>query len=299
MNARIARAALAAAALLSAAAPAAAQRFDWAGQIPAGATLRVFTVNGTVTVRQAGGGQARISAVTQNAADGEIRFVTDGRAGGGDFRVCAIREGRTCTDEGIRGNDDGGWRWGRNRRGRANFTVEVPRGVLVKVTSGNGDVTVDGATATVDAGSGNGDIRVGSGAGRVRASTGNGTVSVDGARGPVNASSGNGQVTITTATGPVNASTGNGRIEVAMASLRASDDMEFSSGNGSVTLTLPGDFAANLEATTGNGGIHTDFPLQVRGRMSSHQLSGQIGGGGRRLHISTGNGSIYLRRTGS
>ena len=121
---------------------------------------------------------------------------------------------------------------------------------------------------------------------------------VEAARGPVRASSGNGRVIINAANGPVNASTGNGRIEVAIANLRGDGDMEFSSGNGSVTLTLPEDFGAELEATTGNGGIQTDFPLRVMGRMSPHRVAGTIGNGGRRLHISTGNGSIYLRRTG-
>ncbi len=291
------RAALAAAALFACAAPAAAQRsFDWNGQIPAGSTLRVFTQNGTVTVRQASGGQAHVRAVTENAAEGEIRYLTGGGSGG-DFRVCALRENATCSDQGIQSQGDRGW--GRNRRGRANFTVEVPRGVVVRVSSGNGDVAVDGATADVNAGSGNGDVRVGSGAARVHASSGNGTVLVDGARGPVNASSGNGRVVVTTASGPVSASTGNGRIEVAMSSVRAGDDMSFSSGNGDVTLTLPADFGAELEASTGSGEIESDFPMRVQGRMSAHRMAGTIGGGGRRLHISTGNGSIRLRRAGS
>lgn len=291
------RVALAAAALLACAAPAAAQRsFDWNGQIPAGSTVRVYTQNGTVTVRQASGGQAHIRAVTENAGDGEIRYLTSGGRGG-DFRVCAVREGATCTDEGIESRGDRGW--GRNRRGRANFTVEVPRGVVVRVNSGNGDVAVEGATADVHAGSGNGSVRVGSGAARVRASSGNGTVLVDGARGPVNASSGNGRVVVSTASGPVNASSGNGRIEVTMATLRAAEDMTFSSGNGDVILTLPDNFGAQLEASTGSGGIESDFPMRVQGRMSSRRMAGTIGGGGGHLRISTGNGSIRLRRAGS
>ena len=288
----LAPAALAAAVALSAA-PAQAQRgFDWSGELSPGATLRIFTVNGAVTVRASSGNAVRIHGETENASSNDpIRYVMD--RGNGGIRVCALRENSTCSDDGVQSRGDG---WHVGRRSRASFTVEVPRGVVVRAGSGNGDVIVEGATADVNASSGNGDVRVGTGAAQVRASTGNGTVLVDGARGPVNASSGNGRVAVTTASGPVSASTGNGRIEVAMSSLRGSGDMTFSSGNGSVTLTLPDDFSADVEASTGNGGIHTDFPLRVIGRMSSHHLSGTIGNGGRRLHISTGNGSITLRR---
>lgn len=293
------RAALAACALAlaAAAAPAHAQRdFDWNGEVAAGATLRVFTTSGTITVREASGRTARIHADVENAVEGEMRFLTD-RTGGG-VRVCALRQGATCTDTGLESGNDG---WGHTRRdfrGKANFTVELPRGVVLRVSSGNGAVAVTGATADVHAASGNGDVRVGAGAATVAASSGNGTVMVDGARGPVRASSGNGRVSVTTAAGPVNASTGNGRVEVAIAS-RASGDMEFSSGNGNITLTLPSDFGAQVEASTGNGGFQSDFPVQVNGRVSSHRVSGTIGRGGGRLRLSTGNGSIMLRRAGS
>jgi hypothetical protein len=294
---RSTRLALAASTLaLAAALPAraSAQRdFDWSGEIAPGATLRVFTATGTVTVRQASGGTARIHGETVNAREGEIRYVSE--RGGGGIRVCALRDGGNCSDNGIR--SERGWSW-RNQRGRANFSVEVPRGVLVQVSSGNGDVTVDGATAQVHAASGNGDVRVGAGAGQVNISTGNGTVMVDGARGPVRASSGNGRVSVSTAQGPVNASTGNGRIEVSIAS-RAVGDMEFSSGNGTVQLTLPADYSAVVDASTGNGGFQSDFPMQVQGRLSSHHFAGTIGRGGNRLRVSTGNGSIVLRRPSS
>src|SRR5215213_3665415 len=114
------RAALAAftLAVVASASPALAQRdFDWNGELAPGTTLRVFTTHGTVTVREASGRSARIHADVENAERDEIR------------------------------------RWGRNQRGKANFTVEVPRGVVVRVSSGNGDVAVGGATADVHASS--------------------------------------------------------------------------------------------------------------------------------------------------
>ncbi|HEU0055601.1 MAG TPA: DUF4097 family beta strand repeat-containing protein [Longimicrobium sp.] len=265
------------------------ESFDWSGAMDDGATLRVYAGAGEIVVREAQGRTARVHAVTRNGSGRDMEYVSD-RDGSG-VRVCALRSGDRCDDDGIRGR--GGW---RNNRAKSDFTIEVPRGVVLRLSSGNGRVTVDGATADVRAASGNGDVRVGAGAARVKASTGNGTVLVDGARGPVEASSGNGRVTISTARGPVEASTGNGNIEVRMAQLAGDGDMEFSSGNGSITLFLPDNFSAVVDASTGNGGVNTDFPIRVQGRVSRHRLQGTIGDGGRRLSASSGNGTISIRR---
>ena len=286
--------AYAAAAPRTSAGAARAQRdFDWNGEMAPGATLRVFSIEGDVTVREGSGRTARIRAVTRpGERGGEIEYVT-GRDGG-DVRVCAVRDGATCTDEGVRNRNS----WGGGRRARADFTVELPRGVALRVGTGNGEVEVGGATAGVRAASGNGDVRVGAGAERVDASSGNGAVTVDGARGPVEASTGNGRVTVSTARGPVAASSGNGNIEVRMDRLDDRGDLRFSSGNGNVTLTLPADFSAELDASSGNGRVESDFPVRVQGRVSGQRMRGTIGDGGRALRISTGNGRITLRRGG-
>lgn len=274
------------------AAPAQQRDFDWDGEIAAGRTLRVFSSAGTINVRAASGPTARVRAETVGGDEDDLEFSVD-RASG-DVLICARYEEARCTAEGLR--SEGGRGWNGRRRARANFTIELPRGVVLRVGSGNGEVAVEGATADVHASSGNGGVRVGPGAARVDASSGNGDVAVSGARAAVEASSGNGRVTISTASGPVTASTGNGAIDVTMSALRGGGDMRFSSGNGNVTLTLPGDFGAELNASTGNGRIESDFPVRTTGRLNGQRVNGTIGEGGRRLHVSTGNGRITLRR---
>ncbi|HEX5727661.1 MAG TPA: DUF4097 family beta strand repeat-containing protein [Longimicrobiaceae bacterium] len=272
--------------------------FNWTGQIPEGATVRVFTVSGRVNVTPSSGRGARIHGVKRRSEDGrgDLRHLEfEMRRDGNDIIVCGLYAGYSeCEGDGI---DTGRKpnRYGNNVR--ADFTVELPRGVHLRVGSGNGDLEVAGATANVSAASGNGDVSVGEGAGQVQASSGNGRVQVEEARGEVEASTGNGRVSVVTGTGPVNASSGNGSIDVRMGRIRGDEDMEFSSGNGSITLTLPPDFSGEIDATTGNGGIDSDFPVQVQGRLSRHRLHGTIGQGGRRIRLSTGNGSIHLRRT--
>ena len=280
---------------LLAAAPLAAQsdRYDWSGSIPAGATLRVSTSAGDVNVTRGQGSTATVRGrVRRSRGDERVRFelVRDGR----DVTICALHAERaTCTAQGIRDDSHRG-----TRHARADFTVEVPAGVLLAASSGTGDVEVSGATASVRASTGNGDVRVGPGAAEVSASSGNGAVQVQGARGAVHASSGNGRIDVATSSGPVSASSGNGDIRVSMASLRAAGDLSFSSGNGDITLRLPDDFGAELRASTGSGSVHSDFEVRTTGRITAHRLHGTIGRGGRSLRVSTGSGSISLVRPG-
>jgi len=174
--------------------------------------------------------------------------------------------------------------------------AHLPRGARLRTTSGNGDISVNANLAEARVSSGNGRVRVSGVSGRVDASSGNGEVSVDKAGGPVDARSGNGDVTIGTVNGPVNASSGNGDIRVSMDQLTGSEDMEFSSGNGRVEVVVPADFSAEVEANSGNGRITTDFPITIRGKLTPSRLRGTIGNGGRRLRMSTGNGSMEIRK---
>ena len=298
MNVRFAPALVAACVLAS---PVAAQqlqgrdgtRFTWSERIAAGQWLRIYGNNGRIQVTEATGDAAEVVGEKELRRGRpediafEVRRTSDG------ITICAIIADEDCDDDGVRHRG----RWNDDYNGRrVNFTVRVPKGVNVGVGSGNGDVSVGGATAEVRAASGNGRVRVTAG-GAVHASSGNGDVAVDHAGGPVRASSGNGRVTVATSRGPVNASSGNGDIEVSMDAIAdVSDDMELSSGNGTVTVTVPADFAGELDASTGSGKFFSDFPLTIRGRIDPRHVRATIGRGGRRLTMRSGNGDVELRK---
>ncbi len=68
--------------------------------------------------------------------------------------------------------------------------------------------------------------------------------------------------------------------------------------------TVNGDIDATAlegpaDVETVNGSITTDFPIQVQGHMTPRSLRGQIGSGGRELHVETVNGSVRIRRLGT
>lgn len=246
-------------------------------RIASDAWLRVYIANGRADALAADGPEAEIRAErAPGSRRGERELEYEMLRDGADLVVCVLEDYQTCNRDGVSGRS-------RSRRYRddspsASVTIRVPRGVRLAVWSGNGEVRVTGATSEVDANSGNGDV------------------SVDGAGDRVTAQSGNGNVRVTTARGPVTAETGNGQVWVRMDALGASAPMEFSSGNGTVTVELPEGFEGDIEAATGNGEFQSDFPITTQGRFSTHRLTGRIGRGGPAIRLRTGNGDIELRR---
>ncbi len=144
---------------------------------------------------------------------------------------------------------------------QVDFDVKVPRGVKFDGNNVNGDIDATGLQGPADV------------------ETVNGGINVD-------------------ATGEARAHTVNGRIEATIRSLDGTGPLSFETVNGGVTLSVPTGLNADFSAETVNGSINTDFPIQVQGRMTPRSLRGQIGSGGRELHIETVNGSIRIRRLG-
>ncbi len=66
------------------------------------------------------------------------------------------------------------------------------------------------------------------------------------------------------------------------------------SSDGSVTLRIPGDLAADIALHTSDGSITTNIPLVVEGSFSRHDIQGKINGGGNRLTVHTSDGSVTL-----
>ena len=130
---------------------------------------------------------------------------------------------------------------------------------------------------------------------RLVARTVNGNVEAEGLNGPVEAYTVNGSVRVVSL-GTAKAETVNGSINAEIGSSQFSDDLEFNTVNGSITLACPSRINTAVIATTVNGDILSDFPMTVRGRMSKHKLQGKIGDGGDgSLTLSTVNGEIRLR----
>jgi len=122
----------------------------------------------------------------------------------------------------------------------------------------------------------------------------NGGLDIKDAKDLVRASCINGKLTARGLSGDVYLSTINGPLEADFSQLAKS--IELSSINGGVHLTLPSDAKASIEATTIHGGIDNNFGLHTNNhRWVGHDLRGELGGGGTRIHVRNINGTIDVR----
>lgn len=246
-------------AVAPAAAPAQSGDFRWTGRLAPGQELEVRGVNGRVRVEAASGPEAEVLATkTGRRSDpADVDIVVVPHDGG--VTLCAVYPAvNERENECLPGG--GGRNNTHNNDVKVEWTVRLPDGVNLSAHSVNGDVTVRDVT------------------GEVYASTVNGDVDVS-------------------TRGVAEASTVNGSIRAALGRADWTGTMRFHTVNGGITLEVPGNLAADIEAKTVNGSIDTDFPITVRGRFGSRTLRGTIGAGGRDLEIETVNGSIRLRKT--
>ena len=66
--------------------------------------------------------------------------------------------------------------------------------------------------------------------------------------------------------------------------------------NGPMTVTIPSNADADIEANNVNGGISNDFGLSVRSHhFVGHDLRGTLGKGGVHFALENVNGSIAIR----
>lgn len=126
------------------------------------------------------------------------------------------------------------------------------------------------------------------------ASTVNGAVHASDVTGALVIETVNGSVQVSDAGGPVAATTVNGSITTALAAAGEAHEVELKTVNGSITVRVPADINAQLEASTVNGKVHSELPLQVMGRINPRRLEATIGRGGTPLRLKTVNGSVTL-----
>lgn len=236
--------------------------FSWSGVVPSGKQVLISNVNGSISVERSSSNRVELSAVKKwRRGDPEDVRIELKRVGE-DLVVCALwNKESTCDDDGgtsrsSRRSDS------RNKSNdvAVNFKLRIPEGVKTKLSSVNGSIVVNDATAEVRTTTVNGSIRV------------------------------NNNV------GPVRASTVNGSITASMRSIDDAANLKFNTVNGAINIRLPDSFGGNVNLSTVSGGINADLPITVSGKFSSRRLRGVVGNGRSSLEASTVNGGITIQR---
>jgi DUF4097 and DUF4098 domain-containing protein YvlB len=177
--------------------------------------------------------------------------------------------------------DHGGFNFHINNRS-AKLIVSVPESSDVSAKSGDGSIDIERVAGHVQLRSGDGSIRGRMLGGDVEANTGDGSIRLDGKLSGVRVHTGDGSVVIRADSGSAPGA-----------------DWDIVTGDGSVTLEVPDGFGAEVDAHTGDGGIHMqDLTLSnVTGNIGKNSLRGRLGDGGRSLRVRTGDGSITFKRS--
>ena len=154
--------------------------------------------------------------------------------------------------------DFGGSRPGRRAEYVIRYRLRVPAGIAVSLKTENGGVRLEGLSN------------------RVAASTTNGGI------------------TGRNLTGAVSADVVNGGVIIDLASVGG--DINVSTTNGGVQLTLPPDAKATLEASCVNGGVFIEEGLALQTTEATRRrMTGTLNGGGPRISAETVNGGVRIR----
>lgn len=260
-----------------------------------GGGIEISDVRGTFA-GSTNGGSLHLSGV-----EGEARLSTNG----GEITVSDARlDGYVSTNGGgvrfhnvagnLKGSSNGG---GVTRTSGSN---DSPSSSPVNINSPGGPIDIDAAPYGASLHTGGGRIHLRSGSRFVNARTGGG------------------QIILENIDGRVHATTGAGAVRVSLLDRTSGPhDVEIRSGSGSVELTLPADFDAELDIETGytnsfghRVSITSDFPLRLTESRDFESVNNgtprkfvrgkaSIGSGTHRVLVRTVNGNVIIRRRGA
>ena len=177
-----------------------------------------------------------------------------------------------------------------------DYTFHVPPGTDFSVHGPNGNVRIAKGCGRAGISGNNRDIKIESPTGPVDVDITNGRIEVYDATTDARLRTVNGKIYVHMQGGRLDASTTNGNIVAALLTPEVTV-CELKSMNGGITLVLPENFSAQVEAVTGRGVVKSDFAVKpLLGHQRQRQMRGIIGSGQTRLALNSLNGNIWLAK---
>jgi hypothetical protein len=125
----------------------------------------------------------------------------------------------------------------------------------------------------------------------------NGGINIADVRGQIRFEGRNGGVHLKRLAGNVIGSTVNGGVEAELTgTIWDGRQLEVTTRNGGVTVTMPSSYSARIQAESERGGFQSDFPVTLQGNVRPRRLDFNVGSGGPLIHVTTTNGRVSFTR---
>ena len=209
----------------------------------------------------------------------EVEKHANSKDAAADIEVRTEQNGNRVTIDARLKSLDRHFSFGINRSAR--LIVSVPAASDVLATSGDGSIDVERIDGRIELRSGDGSIRGRDLSGDLRVQTGDGSIRLEDIDGAMDLGTGDGSIVASGRLSALRARTGDGNLTIRAEPGSAARPTigAISTGDGSISLELPEDFDAELDAHTGDGRVERSWrPL---GHLREHEAlrAGQAGSG--------------------
>lgn len=244
----------------------------------AGGDIKVKSINGNVELVTAGGD------INTGNINGDLKVTT----AGGDIQVGIVNgDGKMTTA----GGD----------------IVVTSSSKSLNVSTAGGDIKVGNVGGEIKASTSGGDIEVGLVSGIAKLNTSGGDIKLAGARGSASVNTSGGDIKLENIYGSVKANTSGGEVYAELTP-DGSDESKLSSSGGNITLLIPGNAKATIEAVIK---VHSKKDLKEKYKIASEfkfdsynvdederEIRGTINlnGGGKTIKLTTSNSKIEIKK---
>jgi hypothetical protein len=184
-------------------------------------------------------------------------------------------------------------------REQTRVTVESPAQLTLEARTSDGNVTLAGLQGDLGLTTGDGNVTLDHVSGNLRIKSGDGQVKITNADGAIEARTSDGSLTVDGLFHALDLHTSDGTLELSLREgTKLAGASTIQSSDGSVTIRVPRNFAADLNVHTGDGHVDCALPLTMDHYQSGgdqiHQLRGKLNGGGMPLTIHTSDGNVKI-----
>ena len=191
----------------------------------------------------------------------------------------------------------------------ARLRVAVPRNANIHAMSHDGSIRAEAIEGKLVLTTTDGSVTGTRLGGDLQIRSGDGSIRLDSATGKLDLETTDGSITLEASPSVLRAHTGDGSIRAQIESDSVmADNWELETSDGSVVLTLPGGFNAEIDAATSDGSVRSQHPAlddqaerregedNDERRERRRTLRSKMGDGGKVLRIRSGDGSIRIER---